>query len=159
MIPLRLYHIAVVDMDDWFRGGNAANIPQVVCQRFLRNPTRQMIRKPIHRVPLFRILLKPLADLRQQITFGCHNSISHISGKLRFVGRKVSWKFLWKIENFPFHFVSICDRIGHGRVRSFLFGLLFCSDSIIPQIWANFFLFYTIFSCLVGFWPVDNLEG
>ena len=90
MISLRLYHIAVVDMDDWFRGGNAANIPQVVCQRFLRNPTRQMIRKPIHRVPLFRILLKPLADLRQQTAFGCHNSISHISGELRFGVRKVN---------------------------------------------------------------------
>ena len=90
MIPLRLYHIAVVDMNHRLRGGDAANIAKIIRQSLLGNPTSQMIRKPIHRVPLFRILLKPLADLRQQTAFGCHNSISHISGELRFGGRKVS---------------------------------------------------------------------
>ena len=90
MIALRLYHIAVVDMSHRLRGCNAANISQVVSQRFQRNPTRQMVRKPIQCIPLLCILLKPLADLRQQTTFGCHNSISHISGELRFGRRKAS---------------------------------------------------------------------
>ena len=90
MIPLRFYHIAVVDMNDRIRWNNAANIAKIIRQRLLRNSTSQMVRQPIHHVTLFCILLKPLADLRQQTTFGCHNSISHISGELRIGGGKVS---------------------------------------------------------------------
>ena len=90
MIPLRFYHIAVVDMNDRLRGNHPTNIAKIIRQRLLRNSTSQMVRQPIHRVTLFCILLKPLADLRQQTTFGCHNSISHISGELRIGGRKVS---------------------------------------------------------------------
>ena len=47
-------------------------------------------RYPILKRPFLCILLKPLADLGQQTAFGCHNSISHISGKLHIRGRKTS---------------------------------------------------------------------
>ena len=54
-------------------------------------------------------------------------------------------KFLWKVDNFSVHFVSLRNIIIHGRVRSFLLCVLFCSDSIIPSNRANFFLFCFVF--------------
>lgn len=43
MISLRLYHIAVIDMNDRFRGNNVVNIAKIIPQRMLRNPMRQVV--------------------------------------------------------------------------------------------------------------------